>query len=364
LSKRGALIVLQQRGAYVSLWGMSEPLRLGLLGAARITPFSIMRSLPSVPEVVVTAVAARDRERAQKFAKKHGIEGVHASYEALVQDPNVDAIYNPLPNSLHAAWTIRALDAGKHVLCEKPLASNAQEATQMAEAARRNQRVLMEAFHYRFHPLMARVLEILRSGEIGKIQHIHTAMCIPLPMRGDIRFRFDLSGGATMDTGCYALHMLRTIAGAEPEVVGARAKLRTPEIDRAMEAELKFADGSTGFMECSLWSRKLLKLGIWVRGERGQLHVFNATVPQLYHHVSVKADGKKRRERVPSEASYTHQLRQFAASVRGDAPPLVTLEDSLANMRLIDAVYRAAGLPLRGQVHSEPRTHANVGLTL
>jgi predicted dehydrogenase len=343
---------------------MSEPLRLGLLGAARITPFSIMRSLPSVPEVRVTAIAARDRERAQKFAKKHDVASVHTSYEALVQDPNVDAIYNPLPNSLHAAWTIRALDAGKHVLCEKPLASNAQEAALMAEAAKRNQRVLMEAFHYRFHPLMARVLEILDAGEIGKLEHIHTAMCIPLPMRSDIRYRFDLAGGAVMDTGCYALHMLRTIAGAEPEVVRAKAKLRTPEIDRAMEAELKFADGRTGFMECSLWSRKLLKLGIWVRGERGMLHVMNATVPQLYHHISVKADGKKRRERVPSEASYTHQLRQFAAAVRGEAAPLITLEDSLANMRLIDAVYRAAGLPVRGQVQSEPRVEASTNLTV
>ena len=228
---------------------MPQPLRLGLLGAARITPFAIMRPLAHVPAVRVTAIAARDRARAQKFAHKHAIEQVHDSYEALLADPNVDAIYNPLPNSLHAAWTIRALEAGKHVLCEKPLASNAEEAAQMAEAARKNQRVLMEAFHYRFHPLMARVLEILASGEIGKVQHIHTAMCIPLPMRSDIRFRFDLAGGATMDVGCYALHMLRTVAGAEPDVIAARAKLRTPEVDRAMEAELSFAAGRTGFME-------------------------------------------------------------------------------------------------------------------
>jgi predicted dehydrogenase len=308
-----------------------------------------MRPLAHVPAVRVTAIAARDRERAQKFAQKHAIDTVHGSYEALLADPNVDAIYNPLPNSLHAAWTIRALEAGKHVLCEKPLASNAEEAFQMAEAARKNQRVLMEAFHYRVHPLMARVLEILASGEIGKVQHIHTAMCIPLPMRNDIRYRFDLAGGATMDVGCYALHMLRTVAGAEPDVIAARAKLRTPEVDRAMEAELKFADGRTGFMECSLWSRKLLKLGIRVRGERGELRVLNATVPQLYHRITVRSDGKKRAEHVPGEASYTHQLRAFAETVRGASPALVTLEDSVANMRVIDAVYTAAGLPLRGQ---------------
>jgi predicted dehydrogenase len=328
---------------------MSQPLRLGLLGAARITPFAIMRPLASVPAVRVTAIAARDQARAQKFAHKHAIDTVHTSYEALLEDPNVDAIYNPLPNSLHAAWTIRALDAGKHVLCEKPLASNAREAADMAEAARRNGRVLMEAFHYRFHPLMARVLEIVRSGELGQVQHIHTAMCIPLPMRKDIRFNYELAGGATMDVGCYALHMLRTVAGAEPQVVSARAKLRTPKVDRAMEAELTFADGRTGFMECSLWSRKLLKLGIRVRGSEGELHVLNATVPQLYHHIAVKSANGKRRERVPGEASYTHQLRAFLASVQESAPQLVTLDDSVANMKAIDAVYRAAGLSPRGE---------------
>ncbi|WNG29933.1 Gfo/Idh/MocA family oxidoreductase [Cystobacter fuscus] len=331
---------------------MDQSLRLGLLGAARITPFAIMRSLPAVPSVRATAVAARDATRAHEFARRHGIPKVHTGYQALLDDPEVDAIYNPLPNSLHAEWTIRALDAGKHVLCEKPLASNADEAVRMAEAARRNGRVLMEAFHYRFHPLMARVLEVLRAGEIGRIEHVHTAMCIPLPLRNDIRFRLDLAGGATMDVGSYALHMLRTVTGKEPRVGSARATLRSPGVDRAMEADFTFEDGSTGSMECSLWSRKLLKISIQVRGSEGWLSVFNPTMPQLYHHLTVVSRGQKRRERIKSEGTYTHQLRQFASVVRRDATPLVTLEDSIANMRLIDAVYRAAGL--------EPRAHLTV----
>jgi predicted dehydrogenase len=319
-----------------------------VLGAARITPFAIVRPLRAVPSVRLSAIAARDHARACKFAEKHRVDRVHESYQALLADPEIDAIYNPLPNSLHAEWTIRALEAGKHVLCEKPLASNAAEAVQMAEAARRTDRVLMEAFHYRFHPLMARVLEIVRSGELGAIERIETAMCVPLPLRNDIRFRLDLSGGATMDVGCYALHMLRTLSGAEPEVVSARAKLHSPGVDRAMDAELRFTDGRTGLMECSLWSRKLLKIGFRVRGSEGELRVLNATAPQIYHRITVLRQGTKRKERVPSEASYTHQLRAFAKVVQDKEPPLITLEDSIANMRLIDAVYRAAGLAPRG----------------
>jgi predicted dehydrogenase len=327
---------------------MSQPLRFGVLGAARITPHALVRPLASVPEVKLVAVAARDRERAQKFATKYGVERVHGSYAELIADPNVDAIYNPLPNNLHAEWTIKALAAGKHVLCEKPLASNAAEAVQMAEAAKRHRRVLMEAFHYRFHPLMARALEVVRSGELGKIERIETSMCIPLPMRSDIRFRLDLSGGAMMDVGCYALHQLRTLAGAEPEVVSAKAKLRAPNVDRAMEADFTFTDGRSAHMECSLWSHKLLKLGFRVKGSDGELRVLNATVPQLYHHLKVDGKNGRRRERVPGEATYTLQLRAFAAAVQNGSEPLISLEDSVANMKIIDAVYRAAGLSPRG----------------
>ncbi len=323
-------------------------LRFGLLGAARIAPLALVRPARAVEGIVLEAVAARDGARARKFAAKHGFARVLDSYAALIADPAIDAIYNPLPNSLHAEWTIRALEAGKHVLCEKPLASNAAESERMAEAAKRSGRVLMEAFHYRFHPLMARVLGILASGEIGQVRRIETAMCIPLPLPNDIRYRLELSGGATMDVGCYAIHMLRTVAGEEPEVVSARAKLSSPGVDRAMEAEFRFASGATGRIECSLFSRRLLKLGIVVHGEKGELRVLNATIPQLFHRLRVKSERGERSEQVPSEATYVHQLRAFKSVVCEGTQPLIPLHDSVANMRVIDAVYRAAGLPLRG----------------
>lgn len=323
-------------------------LRFGLLGAARIAPTALVRPARAVGGIVLGAVAARDVARARAFASKHGFARVHDSYAALIADPELDVIYNPLPNSLHAEWTIRALEAGKHVLCEKPLASNEAESVRMAEAARKSGRVLMEAFHYRFHPLMARVLTILTDGEIGEVKRIETAMCIPLPLPGDIRYRWDLAGGATMDVGCYAIHMLRSVAGMEPQVLSARAKLSSPKVDRAMEAEFRFPNGATGSIECSLFSRRLLKLGIKVYGAKGELHVLNATVPQLYHRLTVRNGEGKRSEKVPSEGTYTHQLRAFKAAVCEGAMPLIPLEDSIANMRVIDAVYRAAGLPVRG----------------
>jgi predicted dehydrogenase len=327
----------------------SNPLRIGILGAARIAPMALTRPARAVPEAAIVAVAARDPARAQAFARKHGIPRVAASYDALLADPEIDAVYNPLPNSLHAEWSIKAMQAGKDVLCEKPLASNADEARVMVEAARRTGRVLVEAFHYRFHPLAARMKAIVDSGVLGAVQHVEATMCIPLAVPGDIRYRYDLAGGAAMDVGCYTINMVRFLAGAEPEVVRAAVRLSSPKVDRWMSADLRFADGRSGRVTCSLFSSTLLRLRALVRGERGEMSVFNPVAPHFYHRVRVRTPSGTSTERVPGEATYTYQLRAFVAAVRGrpDALPM-DLEDSVANMRVIDAVYDAAGLPRRG----------------
>ena len=329
-----------------------EPLRIGTLGAARITPTALIRPARRIPEVEVVAVAARDRERAETFARKHTIPTVHGSYDELIADPNVDAIYNPLPNGLHGRWTLAALTAGKPVLCEKPLTANADEAEQVAAAARDTGLVVLEAFHYRYHPLVERVLEIIR-GELGPLRRVETRMCIPLPSRKDIRYQLNLAGGAVMDVGCYAIHQARTLAGAEPEVVSARAKCISPGVDRWLQADLRFPDDGTGSFECALWSRRLLSLGARVEGERGTLTVFNLTGPQYFHRVVVRtrdpATGAetKRRERVKGEHTYWYQLNAFIAAVRDGAPYPTNPADAVANMRVMDAAYRAAGLEPR-----------------
>jgi predicted dehydrogenase len=330
-----------------------EPLRIGTLGAARITPNALIRPARTRPDVEVVAVAARDRGRAEKFARKHDIPTVHDSYEALIADPGVDAVYNPLPNGLHGRWTRAALDAGKPVLCEKPFAANAAEAEEVAAVARQRGLVAMEAFHYRYHPLIARILEILRGGELGALRRVDTVACIPLPLRHDIRYQLDLAGGSLMDIGCYAVHQARTLAGREPTVVSARAKLMSPGVDRWMRAELAFSEQLTGSFECALWSGKLISMHARVEGDEGTLRVTNLTAPQVWHRLVVRrrdpSTGAERRrtERVRGEATYWYQLQAFVAAVRDGADYPTTPDDAVKNLRVIDAAYQAAGLEPR-----------------
>ena len=155
-----------------------DRLRFGVLGAARITPAALIAPAADSQRAQVVAIAARDPERARRFAEEHRIERVDPTYEALIENPDVDAVYNPLPASLHAQWTIQALERGKHVLCEKPFAANAPEAEQMVAAARERDRVLVEAFHYRYHPLANRIVEVVASGALGDVRRLEAAFCV------------------------------------------------------------------------------------------------------------------------------------------------------------------------------------------
>jgi predicted dehydrogenase len=326
---------------------LAAPLRIGVLGAARIAPSALIKPAKDNAEVVVAAVAARDGSRARAFAAKHGIARVHESYQALIADPDLDAVYNPLPNGLHGKWTRAALAAGKHVLCEKPFTANAAEAREIADLAAKSDRVVMEAFHYRYHPLALRTEQIIASGELGKLERVEAALCFPLPKFSDIRYNYSLAGGAMMDAGCYAVHMARTFGGSTPEVVSAQAKLRDPQVDRAMTAELRFAEGHTGRVRCSMWSSRLLEITAHVVGDRGEVRLFNPVTPQFFHRLSIRSSDGKRVERFPRRPSYAYQLDAFAGAVLRGEPVKTTPTDAIENMTVIDAIYRAAGLPLR-----------------
>jgi predicted dehydrogenase len=330
----------------------TKPIRIGVLGAASITPSALIKPAAQSHDVVVAAVAARDSRRAQHFATKHGIAKVHDSYDSLIDDPNIDAIYNPLPNSLHGRWTRAALLAGKHVLCEKPFTANAEEAREIADVASTSDRIVMEAFHYRYHPLARRIEQIVSSNELGKLRRVEAALCFPLPKFSDIRYDYSLGGGATMDAGCYAVHMARTFGAETPEVVSAQAKLHSPQIDRAMTAELQFPGGHTGRVQTSMWSSDLLKISARVVGEHGELRVLNPVLPHVFHRLTVRTADTKRIERLSRRSSYAYQLDAFADAVLRGATVQTTPEDAVLNMSVIDAIYRAAGLPLR-----EPRRH-------
>jgi D-xylose 1-dehydrogenase (NADP+, D-xylono-1,5-lactone-forming) len=227
-----------------------RPLRIGILGAARIARLFVPAVRPS-SKVEVAAVASRDRVRAQALADDLRVPRVHASYEALLADPEIDAIYNPLANTLHAQWSIRALDAGKHVLCEKPLAVSQGEAESMFEAAQRNGRYLVEAYPYRAQPQTIRLRELLATGDIGKLQTVHAAFGFTMADPANIRLNRDLAGGALMDAGSYPVSFVRTVAGEAPTRVHAMARWADTGVDRTLIGSFEFPSGLLAQISCS-----------------------------------------------------------------------------------------------------------------
>jgi predicted dehydrogenase len=207
--------------------------------------------------------------------------------------------------------------------------------------------VVMEAYHYRYHALASVMQTIARDGRLGEIREVRTWMCFPLPRFGDIRYSYPLSGGASMDC-CYAVHAMRLVGPGEPVVVAARPMLHGDDIDRAMEVDYTFPGGASGRSIVSMWSRRLLQFSVQVTGSRGRMKVTNFVAPQYWNRVSLNIDGAKSHERVHGETSYAAQLRAFAAAVGGGDPVLTPASDAVVTMRLIDGIYRAAGLPVRG----------------
>jgi predicted dehydrogenase len=327
----------------------SSPIRIGVLGAAAIVPMALTHPARVVPEAQIVAIAARDPKRAEVFARRHKIPIVHQTYDDLLNDPDIDAIYNPLPNSLHAEWTIRALKAGKHVLCEKPIASNAHEAEEMARVARETGLVLSEAFAYRYHPLTARVKAIIASGELGKIKHIEAQFCFLLPVTNNIRFKYELAGGALMDCGCYPVSLIRFLAGSEPTIERAEARLFAPQVDHNMTADLSFGHGRTAHLECGMLSPKLFRSFLKVDGEAGRLRVISPFQPHWFNWLTVHGIKGKHGEMVRGENSYALQLRAFIKAIRGEMELNTDPADAIGNMRVIDAIYKKAGLKQRGE---------------
>ncbi len=329
---------------------MSSPslIRLGVLGAAAIVPMALTKPARSVTEVQIVAIAARDPKRAATVARRHHIPRVHQTYDDLLEDPEIDAIYNPLPNSLHATWTIRALKAGKHVLCEKPFSSNAREAEEMANAAQETGLVLSEAFAYRYHPLTARVKEILASGDLGNIKHIEAQFCFLLPSPKNIRFNYELAGGALMDCGCYPVSLIRYLKEDEPTVRKAKARLFAPQVDSKMEAHLEFADGCTAHLVCDMLSPRLFRSFLRVDGDAGTLRVINPYHPHWFNWLSARGRSGSQSESIRAENAYGLQLRAFIKAIRGEMKLNTDPVDATGNMRVIDTIYEKAGLKKRG----------------
>lgn len=317
-------------------------LRIGILGAAKIAPPVVINPSRDNPAFEVVAVGARDPERAKAYAAEHKIPNVAKDYDALVRRDDVDVVYNALPPSGHARWSIAALQAGKHVLCEKPFAMNAAQVRRMNDAAARSGRKLVEAFHYRHHNVMKRAVEIARSGELGRAIRIDADFCVPIPYReGELRWTRELGGGALMDLGCYPAHALRSMMGSEPRVLGASCVIEH-DVDVTMRAELEFA-GVPSILTCSMNTQRFgatLKL----RGERGTLEIANYLAPQMGCRFTVTVRGEERAEPTEGPATYVAQLSELGEVLLRDKTQLISNADSLGNMSLIDSIYRAAGV--------------------
>ena len=320
----------------------------GTLGAANIAPRALLEPCRDEPRAAVRCVAARDRKRAEGFARWHRIPVVYDTYRDVVEDPDIDAVYNPLPIAWHREWTLAALAAGKHVLCEKSFACNAAEAEEMARAASDTGLVLMDAFHYRYHPVFRRAKEIVDDGLLGEVRTVDAAFHAPVTNPRDIRNQYATGGGVTMDLGCYPISWARHITGEEPERVEATAETGPPNVDTRLEARFHFPSGIVATVSGDMRAGVSWRMDLTVTGERGVMHVVNPLAPQIGHSIRLDIDGDTRTETRDRRTSYAYQLDAFLDAVEEGKPLLTGPEDAVNQMRAIDRCYEAAGLPLRG----------------
>jgi len=318
-------------------------LRIGVLGASRIAEAAIVGPAHDLGHRLV-AVAARDPQRAQVFAEKYGVERVVESYDDVINDPEVDVVYNPLANSLHAPWNLAAVAAGKPVLTEKPFARNRTEAMHVAEAADSAGVPVIEGFHYLFHPVTRRALELAGDGTLGDITHVEVRMAMPEPEDSDPRWSLELAGGALMDLGCYGLHVMRQLGN--PSIVRAHAKEHSPGVDAWCDVELDFPSGATGLSANSMVSDDRCH-SIQIVGTKGDVLVHNFIKPSDDDRVTIRTPTGSTVEHLGTRASYTYQLEAFAEHILHGAPLPLNNTDAVENMAYIDAAYRAAGMDPR-----------------
>jgi predicted dehydrogenase len=292
----------------------------------------------TVDGVEIAAVASRDRAKAEEYARQNEIPKAHGSYEDLLQDADVEAIYISLPNSMHVEWSIRALQSGKHVLCEKPLSRRAHEVERAFDAAEQSGRLLMEAFMWRHNPQTHRLTDLLNQGAVGRVRMIRAAFGFVEQDPDNVRLQAGLDGGALMDVGCYCVSATRLLAG-EPERVGAEQSLGGDGVDVAFAASLRHPNDVISHFDCGLAldSRDLLE----VVGDAGSLRLddpWHCRNPGI----QLSRGGETERIEIERANSYGLEVENFSAAMRGEAEPLLNRADATGQARTIEALYRAA----------------------
>ena len=317
---------------------MARPVRWGVLSTALIND-KVLAGARLSEQVEVLGVASRDGDRAAEYAAAHGIPRHYGSYRALLADPQIEAVYIPLPNSMHHEWTLAALQAGKHVLCEKPYSRRPAEVVAAFDLAAQLGLQLSEAFMYRYHPQTQRLVELVESGEIGDLQLVSAAFSWPTPLTGDIRTDPLLDGGSLMDVGCYCVSAARLLAG-EPQSVSAQQVRGAHGVDSRLVGTLAFDRGVLAHLDCGfhLPDRSHLE----VVGSRGTIRVsdpWHALDPGL---TLTDLDGAPRAIPIETANSYRLELEQLGAAIRGEPNQLLGRDDALGQARTIEALYAAA----------------------
>jgi predicted dehydrogenase len=313
------------------------PVRWGILSTARINRLFLDGARDSA-EVAVTGVASRDLDRAEAFAREYGIERAHGSYEALLADPEVEVVYNPLPNSMHVEWSVRALEAGKHVLCEKPMSRRTSDVERAFDLAERQGLVLMEAFMYRHNPQTKRLVQLIDDRAVGRVRAVRAAFSFVARDPTDVRLSAALDGGALMDVGCYCVSGTRLIAG-EPERVSAEQVIGGDGVDVVLAGTMRFVDDVIGHFDCGLALATRDELE--VIGDEGSLFLddpWHCRTPLI----ELRRDGSVERIEIEAADSYRLEAENLSAAIRGEAAPLLGREDAVGQARAIEALYEAA----------------------
>ncbi len=317
---------------------MADRLRWGIISTARIGIRRVIPALLRSRTGTAVAIASRDLARAREIAAKFQIPRAHGSYEALLADPDVDAVYNPLPNTLHPEWTIRAARAGKHVLCEKPLAIDARQAQAMVDACRAAGVLLQEAFMYRFHPQITELRRLVASGAVGVPWLARSAFTFPVGSDDDIRLNPALGGGGLLDVGCYCVSISRLLLG-EPQVVTASGAFERG-VDVRLAGLLTFAAG-TALFDCGL--RLPYRQCCEVVGAEGTITLSRPFQPEEDPAVLlVRRGGRDERVEIPGTNQYTLMLDHMGTCIRQRQPPQFPPEDAVANLRVLDALQASA----------------------
>jgi len=321
----------------------ADAVRWGILGAARIAVKHVIPAIETSGHSRIEAVASRDRAAAERVAAQFGIPRACGSYEALLADPKIDAVYIPLPNHLHVPWSLRAIDAGKHVLCEKPIGLTAAEASRLAAAASRSSRLkVMEAFMYRFHPQWQRARELVSEGAIGNVRAIHTWFSYFNVDPTNVRNMKDIGGGALMDIGCYGISVARFITGREPRRVSAISDIDpTFGTDRLTTAILDFGDAIGSFTSATQLGRHQR---VDIGGSDGTIEIEIPFNPPIDRRCTIVLRRGDRVEPIALERAnqYERQFAAFSCAVLADQPVPTPLADAVANMHVIDAIRESA----------------------